>query len=85
MCLIQTGVVVSCGRDAAVVSAEGRERLVTSLLVPDLRVGDLVLVGMGTVFARTTSDEATEIDRLTATATGADRPVNPTRHTDPGA
>jgi hypothetical protein len=44
---------------------------VTSLLVPDLEVGEIVLVGLGTVFARTTADEAAELDVLAATARGA--------------
>lgn len=71
MCLMQTGVVVARNGDAAIVAVDGRDRLVTSLLVPDLEVGDVVIVGLGTVFARTTADEAAELDLLAATARGA--------------
>ena len=71
MCLIQTGVVVACSSDAAIVATDGKERLVTSLLVPDLSVGETVLVGLGTVFARTTAAEAAELDHLAAIAQGA--------------
>jgi hydrogenase maturation factor len=70
MCLMQTGVVVARTGDAAIVAVDGRDRLLTSLLVPDLEVGDVVLVGLGTVFARTTADEAAELDVLAATARG---------------
>ena len=68
---MQSGVVVARNGDAAVVAVDGRDRLVTSLLVPDLEVGEIVLVGLGTVFARTTADEAAELDVLAATARGA--------------
>lgn len=71
MCLMQTGLVVARNGDAAIVAVDGRDRLVTSLLVPDLEVGDVVIVGLGTVFARTTADEAAELDLLAATARGA--------------
>jgi hydrogenase maturation factor len=71
MCLMQSGVVVARNGDAAVVAVDGRDRLVTSLLVPDLEVGEIVLVGLGTVFARTTPAEAAELDLLAATALGA--------------
>ena len=70
MCLMQSGVVVARHGDTAIVAVGGRDRLVTSLLVPDLDVGDVVLVGLGTVFSRTTADEAAELDRLAATARG---------------
>jgi hydrogenase maturation factor len=71
MCLIQTGVVVALSDDAAIVRTDGHDRLLTSLLVPDLQVGEVVLVGLGTVFNRATADEAAELDRLVATARGS--------------
>lgn len=77
MCLIQTGVVVARCGDAAIVAAEGRERLVTSLLVPDLEVGDVVLVGLGTVFSRATAEEAEELERVAAIVRGPARPIEP--------
>lgn len=70
MCLMQSGVVVARSGDTAIVAVDGRDRLVTSLLVPDLDIGDVVLVGLGTVFSRTTADEAAELDLLAATARG---------------
>ena len=77
MCLIQTGVVVARSGDAAIVAADGRERLVTSLLVPDLEVGDVVLVGLGTVFARATAQEAAELELMAVTARGTAPPIEP--------
>ena len=74
MCLMQTGMVVARNGDVAIVAVNGRDQLVTSLLVPDLDVGDVVLVGLGTVFARTTADEAAELDLLAATARGGVQP-----------
>lgn len=74
MCLMQTGMVVARNGDVAIVAVNGRDQLVTSLLVPDLDVGDVVLVGLGTVFARTTADEAAELDLLAATARGGAQP-----------
>jgi len=71
MCLMQSGVVVARNGDAAIVAIDGRDRLVSSLLVPDVEVGEIVLVGLGTVFARTTADDAAELDLLAATARGA--------------
>ena len=68
---MQSGVVVARNGDAAIVAVDGRDRLVSSLLVPDLEVGETVLVGLGTVFARTTADDAAELDLLAATARGA--------------
>jgi hypothetical protein len=82
MCLMQTGVVVARQGDAAIVAVHGRDQLVTSLLVPDLEIGELVVIGLGTVFARTTSDEAAELDLLAATARGvAPTMSNPERGT----
>lgn len=74
MCLMQTGMVVARNGDVAIVAVNGRDQLVTSLLVPDLDVGDVVLVGLGTVFARTTAEEAAELDLLAATARGGVQP-----------
>jgi len=71
MCLMQSGVVVARHGDVAIVAVDGRDRLVSSLLVPDVEVGEIVLVGLGTVFARTTAAEAAELDLLAATALGA--------------
>jgi hydrogenase maturation factor len=71
MCLIQTGVVIARKGDAAIIRTDGREKLVTSLLVPDLQVGDVVLVGLGTVYGRATAEEAAELEELSATARGA--------------
>jgi hypothetical protein len=82
MCLMQTGVVVARHDDVAVVAVNGRDRLVTSLLVPDLEVGDIVAVGLGTVFARTTAEEAATLELLAATARGAAPTIdNPERGT----
>ena len=64
---MQSGVVVARNGDAAIVAVDGRDRL--------------VLVGLGTVFARTTADEAAELDLLAATALGATPPISTERGT----
>ena len=79
MCLIQTGLVVARSGDAAIVNADGRDRLVTSLLVPDLEVGETVLVGLGTVFARASAEEAAELELMAATARGGIPPTGPAK------
>lgn len=68
MCLIETGVVVATREDAAIVLAEGRERLVANLLVPDVEVGDVVVLGLGTLLGRATADEAADLRALRSAA-----------------
>ncbi len=52
MCLTEPALVVGVSGDEADVVLGGRTRRLSALLVPDLRAGDTVLVGLGTVLAR---------------------------------
>ena len=58
MCLIQPATVLARFENEVLVDVDGRNRLVANLIVPDLRVGDEVLVGLGSVLARITDAEA---------------------------
>jgi hydrogenase assembly chaperone HypC/HupF len=61
MCLTAPALVISRDGDEAVVEFGGRRRRASALLVPDLRPGDRCLVGLGTVLARLTEAEATQL------------------------
>ncbi len=52
MCTTEQGLVVRVQPDVADVVTRGRTRRLPALLVPDLEVGDTVLVGLGTILAR---------------------------------
>ena len=58
MCLTQPATVLARFDNEVLVELDGRNRLVANLVVPDLRVGDEVLVGLGNVLARITDAEA---------------------------
>jgi hydrogenase assembly chaperone HypC/HupF len=52
MCLTFPGRVVDIDEDGASVELEGRTRRASTLVVPDVAVGDWVLVGAGTILER---------------------------------
>jgi hydrogenase expression/formation protein HypC len=58
MCLAQPREVVSVGAETARVRTGGREREVSTMLVPDLRVGDYVIVAGDIVVERLDPAEA---------------------------
>jgi hydrogenase assembly chaperone HypC/HupF len=64
MCLTQPATVLTCRENEVLVAVDGRERLITNLLVPDVRVGDHVLVGLGAVLARISAAEVATIAAL---------------------
>ncbi len=70
MCLTLPGEVVAIDGDAAIVRIDDRLRRASSLPVPDLRVGDRVIVAAGSVMARTDPAESEEIERLVRVAYG---------------
>ena len=72
MCLTVPGEIVAIDGDAAVVRVDGQLRHATTLAVPDVRVGDRVIVAAGSVMARLDPSEATEIERLVRVAYGDD-------------
>jgi len=72
MCLTLPGEVVAIDGDAAVVRIDGRLRRASALPVPDLRVGDRVIVAAGSVMARLDAAESEEMERLVRVAYGDD-------------
>jgi hydrogenase maturation factor len=76
MCLSTVGRVLSVGSDVAVVDIDGRRLRAISLSIPDLRPGELVLVGLGVVLGRVSTDDHAVLEALT---TPVPRPVTPRR------
>ena len=70
MCLTLPGEVIAIEGDAAIVRVDGRLRRANALPVPDLRVGDRVIVAAGSVMARIDPAESEEIERLVRVAYG---------------
>lgn len=58
MCVAVPGQVIAVDEDGAEVVVSGRARRVSSLLVPDLRPGEYVLISAGMITDRLTEDEA---------------------------
>ena len=82
MCLTQPATVLARFDDEVLVEIDGRNRLVANLIVPDLRVGDEVLIGLGSVLARITDAEAAAARDLIDAALEADaEPVTTRRST----
>ena len=61
MCISLPGRVVALDAGGATVEVDGQRRRATTLLLPDLAVGDWVVVLMGTVVERLADDEAREV------------------------
>ena len=70
MCLTLPGEVVDLDPAGAVVRIDGRLRRASTLAVPDLVVGDRVIVAAGAVMTRLDPLEADEIERLVRVAQG---------------
>jgi hydrogenase expression/formation protein HypC len=66
MCLTQPAMVLELRPDELVVDVDGRCRVVSRLLVPEARVGDEVLVGMGQALRLLEYEEAAGIRDLLA-------------------
>ena len=79
MCLTRPATVLARFDNEVLVEIDGRNRLVTNLVVPDLRVGDEVLVGLGNVLTRITDAEAAAARELIdAALEGRDRTADGT-------
>jgi hydrogenase expression/formation protein HypC len=61
MCVTYPGQVLEVADEMAVVEIEHRRRRASLLLVPEVAVGDWVIVSAGTVLQIVDPDEATEI------------------------
>lgn len=73
MCLVAPAQVISVRGTAATVSVEGQTRFVSIDVVPDVAVGDWVVVAGSLVIRRVTSATAREMQAAVAAA--YDRPV----------
>jgi hydrogenase maturation factor len=63
MCLTYPAEVVSLDGASAVVCIDGRLRAATTLALPDVAVGERVIVAAGAILARLDPAEADEIER----------------------
>jgi hydrogenase expression/formation protein HypC len=64
MCLGFPGRVVGLDERGAVVETDGRRRRASTLLLPDVSVGDWVVVGAGTILEQIDERSATEQQAL---------------------
>jgi hydrogenase maturation factor len=64
MCRTAVGRVIAVEDGAAVVELDGWNRRALSLLVPDVRPGDLVLVGLGTILGRVEPADQAALDNI---------------------
>lgn len=83
MCINAPAQVVDVDAQGAVVDVDARRRRASTLVIPDVAVGDWVMVGAGTVLRRLDPAEAAAIARTirtAATASGArSKPAGGTR------
>lgn len=79
MCISYPGRVVVIEGDSAVVDTTGRRRRASTMLLPDVTVGEWVVVGAGSILRRIEPDEAVALGRLldAARARTAPDPVPP--------
>jgi hydrogenase expression/formation protein HypC len=82
MCLSAPGLVTSVEEGTARVVVAGVTRTALTLLTPDVRAGDWVLVGAGAVIRRIGHDEAESIERAIHAA-GTPDPSTPIQRGDP--
>jgi hydrogenase expression/formation protein HypC len=64
MCIAYPGIVVEVDSLGATVETDGRRRRVSTLLVPDVAIGDWVAVAVGTIIKRLDPDEAADVQRI---------------------
>lgn len=64
MCLEDPGQVVAIDTLGAIVDVRGRRRRASTLVLPDVAVGDWVTVAAGTIVDRIDAMEAAEIRRI---------------------
>jgi len=69
MCLTAPARVLAIDDDGATVLLAGRPRRASTLVVPEVAVGDWVIVGAGTILERMSDDEATVVSAAVDAAT----------------
>lgn len=71
MCITAPARVVAIDPDGATVELGGRYRRASTVVLPDIRVGEWVIVGAGTVLRRVDPVEALELNAAIRTAMSA--------------
>jgi hypothetical protein len=79
MGMSQTATILALLDEDVLVELNGRNRLVSNLLVPDIRVGDQVVIGGGRVVSRSPSADSTQLRALHATMANPARTAPPRR------
>jgi hydrogenase assembly chaperone HypC/HupF len=64
MCISFPGQVIAVDPSGAVVDSDGRRRRASTLLYPDVAVGDWVAVAAGTIVDRLSATESVELQEL---------------------
>ena len=64
MCISFPGQVIGVDASSAVVDSDGRRRRASTLLYPDVAVGDWVAVAAGTIVDRLSATEAAEFQQI---------------------
>ena len=64
MCLTQPATVIEVRPDELLVGLDGRTQIVSNLFVPEARVGDDVLIGLGRALHVLTHEEADRLREL---------------------
>lgn len=72
MCISYPGRVSVIDEAGAIVMTDGRARRASTLYLPDIAVGDWVIVATGTIVERLDPAEAAEIQRLLGAAIEAE-------------
>ena len=82
MCITAPARVLSVDAEGAIVQTAGARRRASTAVIPDVGVGDWVIVGAGTILRRLEPDEARELLRLIdeAMAPGATGATQPGGH-----
>jgi hydrogenase assembly chaperone HypC/HupF len=71
MCISAPGRIVELEAGSALVETAGRRRRAQTLLVPDVAIGDWVVVGAGSILRRLAPDEAASLIRMLDAARAA--------------
>ncbi len=69
MCLMLPALVVSVAPDTCVIAGPGPHRTVSTLMAPEVRPGDWVVIAGGTVLKRVSPEQAQAMSRALRLAT----------------
>jgi len=83
VCVTMPGQVVEVDAQGATVDLEGHRRHASTVLVPDVVVGEWVFVAMGTIIERLPAELAGEMRRLVREASGLTE-LDPSARGGPG-